>query len=121
VFKRAKWLTLVIVAATGAAGVAKAELTDPTRPPAHRVEQRLSDEDSGKEAGLTLSSILISPSRRLAIINGQLVAAGDPVASFTVSEIGTSSVTLRGPSGRLQLHLIPPTIKRERTRDEEGP
>jgi MSHA biogenesis protein MshK len=110
---------LVAVATIAFSAVAQAELADPTRPPAHGVAQPLPD--SEEEPGLRLTSILISPSRRLAIINGQLVAPGDPVAGFTVHEIGTSSVTLRGASGPQQVHLVPPAIKRLRPQDEKRP
>jgi len=45
--------------------IARAELADPTRPPAHRATARVPDTE--QESGLKLTSILISPSRRLAL------------------------------------------------------
>ncbi|MCC7416339.1 MAG: hypothetical protein IT176_04295 [Acidobacteria bacterium] len=50
----------------------------------------------------TLGSILFSPDRKLAMIDGQIVEAGDDIGGQTVVEIGQTTVTMRDGDGRLR-------------------
>jgi hypothetical protein len=49
-----------------------------------------------------LSSILFSPERQLAIIDGRVVGRGDAVRDATVLEISAGVVLLRDARGRLR-------------------
>jgi len=49
-----------------------------------------------------LGGILYSPDRKLAIIDGRIVAAGDEIRGARVVEITTSTVLLRDERGRLR-------------------
>jgi MSHA biogenesis protein MshK len=81
-----------------------AELPDPTRPPAGisaAQEQAATPKASG------LQSVLISPARRAAIINGQTVVLGGKLGDSRLVEVSEAGVVLQGPSGRRELALFP--------------
>jgi hypothetical protein len=86
-------------------------LVDPTRPP---------DVGTGSTAepaavtGPRLQSVLISPTRRAAVISGTAVALGGSYGNARVEQISESSVVLRYPDRRETLHLLPTRDKRER-------
>ncbi len=70
-------------------------LPDPTRPPdyeAHADAQTGAAEQPASPRGLQLSSVLISQGRRLAVINGQVLAEGEAGAGFTVRSIQPGEV-----------------------------
>lgn len=78
-------------------------LTDPTRPP-----QEVAPGDAPQEAGGTqLQSVLISPRRRLAIINGAVVSPGDTVGEAKVVKITETEVVLRKGGETEVLKLFP--------------
>lgn len=84
-------------------------LNDPTRPtdPAayFGTGQPFSDN------GWSLQSILSSPQRRIAIINGSRVREGDHIGSARVVRIGDSHVLLNSGGRTLTLRLLPQSIK----------
>jgi hypothetical protein len=49
-----------------------------------------------------LGTILYSPDRKLAIVDGRIVAVGDDVRGAKVVEITAAAVTLRDAQGRLR-------------------
>jgi hypothetical protein len=51
--------------------------------------------DQSAAGNVVLSAVLISPSRRIAVINGQLCREGDVVADARVERIDPRSVSLR--------------------------
>jgi hypothetical protein len=59
------------------------------------------------QSDLVLQSVLISPERRSAIINGRLVALGDSFAGYQVAGIGESEVLLRSGGETRTLRLFP--------------
>lgn len=69
-----------------------------TRTPVQRQEPPPRVNASSNELG----SILFGPDRKLALIDGRIVGAGDDVAGSTVIEIAPTSVTLRDRAGRLR-------------------
>ncbi len=89
---------LVLATAAGAAG-----LVDPTRPPAPRASAIPAE----GEEGYRLTSILVAPDRRIAVINGHVVRVGDRVADAQVVGITLTRVQLRGPEGAFELPLHP--------------
>ncbi|WP_299973507.1 hypothetical protein [uncultured Pseudoteredinibacter sp.] len=56
-----------------------------------------------KKPSYVLQSILISPSRRLAQINGNLLNIGDSLGSYKLIEISKNSATLKSSKGKLVL------------------
>lgn len=83
-------------------GMAQA-LSDPTKPPAELSAHpgAAAPEDDG------LQSIIISPTRRAAIINGQTVELGGKAGDVSLIEVNESGVVLQGAKGRQVLTLFP--------------
>lgn len=79
-------------------------LPDPTRPPAE-IGVAPARVAAPQENGL--QSLIISPARRAAIINGQTVELGGKLGDSKLVEISESSVVLQGPQGRRTLALFP--------------
>lgn len=63
-------------------------LRDPTRPVTARAATQ-----SVEVASLQLEAIMGSGTRRLAIVNGKIVRAGDHIAGATIQEIGSDSIS----------------------------
>jgi MSHA biogenesis protein MshK len=84
-------------------------LADPTRPPAAAVEAALAE-----PAGPRLQSVLISPTRRVAVISGKSVALGARFGDATVESINEGAVVLKYADRKETLQLIPGMDKRER-------
>ena len=99
-----------VVMATLFAGVASAsELRDPTKPPQHR-------KSAQQPAAITrysLDSILVSDSRRIAVINGISTAVGERVGNATVKRIARDRVLLE-LNGKTQTLVLDsaPSIRR---------
>jgi MSHA biogenesis protein MshK len=87
--------TLVAVAASPAAG-AQAGLADPTRPPAGTsVDETASTAALQPKAAHRLQSVLISPKRKLAVIDGRTVPLGGRIDDAVLIAINETGVTLR--------------------------
>jgi MSHA biogenesis protein MshK len=88
------------------------QLTDPTRPPIVGGESPVA---TAPKPGPTLQSILISPSRRVAVINGSAVGIGGKVGDATVASISEGAVVLVHANHRREmLQLITAADKTER-------
>lgn len=96
-------LLAVACMALASAAVAQA-LRDPTRPPAMSAKGA-----AGKieRSGWILQSVLISPERRYAIINGEVVQLGGSIAGAELVAIAEERVTLRTQEGLRIVHLFP--------------
>jgi MSHA biogenesis protein MshK len=95
-------------------------LTDPTRPPAALLPEAAPASDA---SGPALQSILISPTRKLAIINGQTVRPGDKVGDARVVRITENEVVLRDGRQSQTLKLFPQIQKKmaaERTQSKSA-
>lgn len=80
-------------------GISSAQtLLDPTRPP---------DNVSVRPETNELQSIIISPTRRAAIIHGQIVELGEKVGDVRLIEVSESGVVLQGENGLEVLPLFP--------------
>ncbi len=89
---------------------ARQALPDPTKP-AIGVIQPLGGADN--PGGPHLQSILISPKRKLAVINGQTLHVGDTFGNAVVVKISAQEVVLKS-GGELQvLKLFPDVEKRK--------
>ena len=80
-------------------------LVDPTRPPNAPTDSP--QQDAGPAAGSALQSVLISPGRRLAIINGTTVAVGGMVGDAKVVKITETEVVLDRGGETEVLKLFP--------------
>ena len=94
-------LICVVTASTAAAQA----LRDPTRPPSMASARGVAGR-SGQPAWI-LQSVLISPERRYAIINGEVVKLGGSIAGAELVAVAEERVTLRTQDGLRIVHLFP--------------
>lgn len=101
-----------------AAGVCHAEnLPDPTRPPASLWSPYPSfGEDPGDAPASVpvLQSIMLSATRKVAIISGQAVALGEKFGDARLVKLSQSEAVLRTAGGLQVLRLFPDVDKKER-------
>lgn len=95
----------------GMAAAQSAPLADPTRPPGAGGE---SGAEAAAPAGARLQSVLISPTRRIAVIDGKAVALGGRIGDATLETVTESAAVLRYADRRETLWLMPGVDKRER-------
>lgn len=105
-------LVLLLVCAAGTALAQREVLVDPTRPPIAASEP--SEKEKAAPAGPQLQSVLISPTRRVAVISGNTVVQGGKYGGATVVAISEGTVLLRYADRKETLHLLPGVVKRER-------
>jgi len=84
-------LSLLLIGTLGALQAQAGDLKDPTRPPLVVVEGPL------KQAAAApllpqVSAIFISSTRRVAVVDGQPVRAGDQVGAFHIEEVTAQGV-----------------------------
>jgi hypothetical protein len=101
-----------------ATSAARADSADPTRPPAGFAEQQSGMEAQlPKEAPLYVSSLFLMGDKPYAIVDGQIVRPGDPLADGKVGKIDASGVWIISPgSGKTrtrmrQLKWLPEVVK----------
>lgn len=95
---------------------AAAELPDPTRP-VFSSKPRVKS-GSPPKPELVLQVTLVSPGRRIAIINGRSYVLGSSIRGAVITEIRPYEVTLRRNGREVRLRLVPDLIDHEST--EEG-
>lgn len=101
-------LAAALFALTATVAAAPA-LEDPTRP--SYLRQRTSDAGPAKPAW-RVESILVSPGRRLAVINDRVVGVNDHVNGARVVEILPYEVTIEYQGALRRLALVPVRVKR---------
>lgn len=106
------YYSCLLACLAGVAAAQNVQLADPTRPPSAVAESAASE--PAARPGPTLQSILISPTRRVAVINGQTVVQGGKFRDATVANITEGSVLLQYADRRQTLQLISGVGKRER-------
>ena len=95
---------LIVIACTMSYG----QMRDPTKPEASM---------SSVNNGYTLTAIMISSDKKIAIINGQVTHIGDDVDGSKVINIGVNTVELDGPNGKMTLTLmIHPIVQEENSK-----
>lgn len=99
-------LAVAFVAATGPANAA--ELGDPTRP-SHISGDR--SKTAAPAPGWTVESIIVSPGRRLAVINNKVVGINDWIGGARVIEILPYEVRLEYKGETRHVSLIPTRVK----------
>jgi hypothetical protein len=91
-------------------------LSDPTRPPQAWLDAQLKAAGAAtaaeQEVAPHLQSLLIGPSRRYAIIDGQLLGVGDTFRDARVVAVRPTEVVLRSERGTQTLRLFPDVEKR---------
>nr|WP_315466763.1 MSHA biogenesis protein MshK [uncultured Undibacterium sp.] len=85
-------------------------LPDPTRPPVSLLQ---SDAGAVVPSGPILQSILISPQRKIAIIDGQTVKLNGKVGNQTLVNISETEVVLKSGKQLQTLSLHPDLIKKK--------
>jgi MSHA biogenesis protein MshK len=108
---------LLFIAAFGAmlsmAGVQAQALTDPTRPPSAAAE---ANGEHG-EGATRLQSVLLSPGRKMAVINGVAVPLGGMVGEARLVKITETEAVLKTGSETEVLKLFPGVEKKPRRRE----
>jgi MSHA biogenesis protein MshK len=106
---------LAVLALGGASAAWGQALTDPTRPPQAWLDAQPKTAGAPaapeQEPAPQLQSLLISGSRKYAIIEGQVVKAGDTVKGFRVVAVGPAGVVLRSEHETQTLKLFPDVDK----------
>lgn len=93
---------------------AASDLVDPTRPPANwQVKPSDASVAATARAGPKLTSILVSPSRRVAVIDGIAMREGQSANGITVVHIGKTWVDARVSDSPLRLSLSDANITKE--------
>ena len=109
-------LMFATCAMLAAAGVAQADIGDPTQPPPGFSEQAASPESAPASAALVVTSLFLMGDKPYAVVDGQIVRAGDPLAEGKVARIDAGGVWIRladgkHPTGLRQLKLLPEVVK----------
>ncbi len=104
-------LTVTVIAASGINTVpVLAGMVDPTQPPAWG-SVTTTPPATAKKRGLQLQTTLVSPGRRMAIINGRSYSVGSRVGTATITEIKPFEVTLERAGKKTSLRLLPKISK----------
>ena len=93
-------------------GVALAQASDPTRPPAGMDGGAAEGDAADSGGGMTLQSVMISPTGRAAIINGVMVRQGEKYGDAVLVKVAESEVVLKSGSESHVLKLYPGVEKR---------
>ncbi len=102
-----KFIILVMLSGAVIASLQARTLPDPTRPP--DVMLVVPDRASEKTAvEPILQSVLISPSRKIAVISGQIMLLNDVFGEFKLVSINPSSVLLKNGKSEKRLFLLSP-------------
>ena len=98
---------------------AEIEMADPTRPPAGFSAAAAAGLE--RPQGRVLQSIIITPHRRSAIINGERVDLGGRLGDAEVVQIRESEVVLRSGAGTEILKMYPAVEKSAKRTDVRPP
>lgn len=102
-------LLLLLVCGNVLAARAADDLQDPTKPSNEQGSSFSQSVDAKQEFSLT--SILISPRRRFAVINNKYYHVGDQIEGVSIIAIETNKVLLQGVGGVSTLNLLPDIIE----------
>lgn len=102
-----------LLAGSSASQAALAQaLGDPMRPPGTPGPSPAQASKDSATGATRLQSVLISPGRRIAVIDGRVVQVGERVGDARLVEISESHVVLQSPAGRETLRLNPVVDKK---------
>lgn len=108
----AQRLILLVASSLLAASALAQQFADPTRPPTRGAAAPR----QSVAAPSRLQSVLISPSRSVAIIDGRSVRLGERVGDAILVSVEPSQVTLQRGAERQRLTLLPPAVEKMRVR-----
>lgn len=106
-------ICVALAAGFGGAGGAWAQIvTDPTRPPG---AYATGDPDAGSDVGggPVLQSVMISPTRKAAIISGEMVGLGEKYGDAVLVKIAENEVVLKSGDALQVLRMYPGVEKRD--------
>jgi MSHA biogenesis protein MshK len=103
---------LAAVAACVLCAHAVAQVADPTRPP-DALPAAEGESETEAPAARRLTAIVISATRRVAVIDGHTVRVGDAVGAARVVSIEPLEVRLHAPEGEVVLSIAGPPVKDE--------
>jgi len=89
------------------------DLSDPTRPPSNWQAKPSDGVAATPRAGPKLTSILVSPTRRVAVIDGVSMQEGQSTNGITVVHIGKTWVDARVSDSPLRLSLSDANVTKE--------
>jgi MSHA biogenesis protein MshK len=110
------WALLAAGIARGEGSGADRGLPDPTRP----ADARDYGAAGGAPSGPVLQSVLISPERRVAVIDGQAVPLGGRYGAATVTAVTETAVVLKEGGRTRQLRMFPSAEKGAAVPDRGG-
>jgi MSHA biogenesis protein MshK len=87
-------------------------IKDPTRPPAGFGTAVEAASAEAPSSGPVLQSVMLSPTRRSAIISGQMVSRGENYGDAVLAEVAEDHVVLRRGTGTQVLKMYPGAEKR---------
>jgi MSHA biogenesis protein MshK len=111
------WALGVVLALMSAVALAQA-LNDPMRPPAAYVE---AESGGGEAGGPVLQSVMISPTRKAAIISGEMVKLGGKFGNAKLVKVSESEVVLRTGDETQVLKMYPGVEKRANVKTAPKP
>lgn len=114
---RHAWILFAVACMACASTVLAQALRDPTRPPAAATKAMAGKRE---QSGWILQSVLISPERRYAIINDEVVALGGSIAGAELIAVAAERVTLRTREGLRVLHLFPDVTRLGAAENTDG-
>ena len=101
-------LLVALAGAIGSASASEQITTDPTRPPAALAAEA----PRGAVPGNQLQSVVISPTRKAAIINGVVVELGKKYGDAVLTKVAEDEVVLESGGSRQVLRLHPGVDKK---------
>ncbi len=103
-------LSLALFLGAMTAGVAVAQgLSDPTRPPGGQSESSV---EAVGSSGPVLQSVMLSPSRKVAVISGEMVALGGRYGAAKLVRLSETEAVLKNGADVTVLRLHPLVEKR---------
>jgi hypothetical protein len=109
-----KWSAAAVLACALAQGNARAQTADPMQPPG---ESGASRAGAPPSASTGLQLVIVSPQRKLALIDGSLVHVGGKTRSGTLAGVSDSVAVLQKDGSRDVL-LMHPNIEKKPARPE---
>ena len=109
-----RFIGCLLLGALYAPAGAPQSLGDPMMP------ARVSPEPDAPAAGSRLRSVILSPQRKLAVIDGQLVALGGKIGEATLVALSESEAVLRNGEEVEHLQLLPGTDKKRPATTRSG-
>ncbi|MDD5058412.1 MAG: hypothetical protein PHQ60_11125 [Sideroxydans sp.] len=110
-------VVLLAVLGVAAAPVAAEQLPDPTRPAIELVPGLSEGAASQVAPPQGLQSVILSPKREAAIINGIEVERGGKFGDAVLTEVNESCVVLIGAEGRRVMYMFPSVKMTKNQRD----